>query len=405
MNSLKPRAALLYQFFHPDDVVSARHYADFAEGLRDRGWEVHVWTSNRACRDDSIQYSRTENWRGIHIHRIRKPRFKPGSNLGRLVSIIWMITAWTLALGRPRRDYPDVIVIGTDPPLSIFTAFTIRLFRPSARVAHWCFDLFPEAAVADGMIAAHSRVEHLLKKFARAAYHNVALLADLGPCMRRRLRSYGHRAAEVTLVPWALVEPNRPNPPDPAVRTKLFGDASLSLLYSGNFGRAHAHQGFLELARMLRADNVTFAFGMSGNRADYVKESVQAADVNIRVLGFAPESELEARLSSADIHLVSLRSEWEGIVVPSKFFGSLAAGRPVLFDGPEASSIAQWIREYQVGWVLTPESMESVAAELRTLASSKDHLHEMQQRCHAVYQKEFSKRVTLDRWDQALRRL
>jgi len=60
-----------------------------------------------------------------HPH-LRKPRFKPGSNLGRLASIIWTITAWTLALGRPRRDYPDVIVIGTDPPLSIFTAFTIR---------------------------------------------------------------------------------------------------------------------------------------------------------------------------------------------------------------------------------------------------------------------------------------
>src|SRR5437870_3660998 len=76
------RVAILYQFFHPDDVVSARHYADLAEGLRDRGLDVQIWTSNRACRDESVCYQRNEIWRGIQIHRIWKPRFKPGSSLG-----------------------------------------------------------------------------------------------------------------------------------------------------------------------------------------------------------------------------------------------------------------------------------------------------------------------------------
>src|SRR5439155_5912143 len=177
------------------------------------------------------------------------------------------------------------------------------------------------------------------------------------------------------------------------------------LLYSGNFGRAHAHERFFELARMLRSENVEFAFGIRGNRADAVRKSVRPDDANIRMLGFASEAELDARLSAADIHLVSLRSEWEGLVVPSKFFGALAAGRPVLFDGPEGSAIAGWIRQHRVGWVLNSESMESVAAELRMLAVSKDRLQEMQRRCHGVYQKEFSKKVTLDRWDQALRKI
>src|SRR5437867_844233 len=398
-----PRVAILYQFFHPDEVVSARHYADFAEGLRDRGWDVEVWTSNRACRDESVCFPRTENWRGIRIHRIWKPRFKPGSSIGRAVSIVWMIAAWTLGLWGRRRDYPDVIVVGTDPPLSVLTAWTVRLLRPRARFAHWCFDVFPEAAVADGMLAADSFLESLLKKLARAAYANVTLIADLGECMHKRLESYGHRASKETLVPWAMVEPQTLTASDPAIRSTLFGDAALGLLYSGNFGRAHAHDRFLELARILRSDNIAFAFGMSGNRADRVRESVRPSDTNIRMVGFASEAELEARLSAADIHLVSLRAEWEGIVVPSKFFGSLAAGRPVLFDGPAGSAVAMWIREHQVGWVLSEESIESIAGALRELTVSKDRLREMQQRCRRVYQEEFSKKIVLDRWDQALR--
>jgi len=151
--SRRPRAAILYHYFYPDDVVSARHYADLAEGLRDRGWDVEVWTSNRACHDESVCYPPREVWRGIRIQRIRKPRFRPGSSIGRVFSIVWMIAAWTLALWRRRPDYPDVVIVGTDPPLSILTAWTVRLFRKDARFAHWCFDLYPEAAVADGMLS------------------------------------------------------------------------------------------------------------------------------------------------------------------------------------------------------------------------------------------------------------
>jgi len=400
----KPRVGLLYQYFYPDDVVSARLFADLAEGLRDRGCDVQVWTSNRACRDESVCYRPNEVWRGIQIHRIWKPRFRVGSSMGRAVSIVWMIAAWTLALWR-RHDHPDVVIVGTDPPLSSLTAWTVRLLRPKARFAHWCFDLFPEAAVADGMLSPNSRLERFFKRLVRPAYRNISLMADLGSCMRKRLEAYGHRASKATLVPWALVEPENPGVPDPAIRTKLFEDAALGLLYSGNFGRAHSHEAFFELARSLKSDNIAFAFGIRGNRAGVVRQSMRPDDANIRIVDFASEAELEARLSAADIHLVSLRPEWNGLVVPSKFFGSLAVGRPILFAGSGDSDIARWIREHQVGWVLNADSSEAIAGELRALASSRDCLKEMQDRCHRAYQKHFSKKVVLDQWDEALRRL
>src|SRR5262249_39976141 len=148
---------------------------------------------------------------------------------------------------------------------------------------------------------------------------------------------------------------------------KLFGDADLGLLYSGNFGRAHANEAFFDLARLLRNDNIGFAFGIRGDRAEAVREQIRPADTHIRMAGVASGTRLEGRLSAADIHLVSLRPEWEGLVVPSKFFGSLAAGRPVLFDGSPNSGVAGWIRQHRVGWVLTPDSRESIARELREL--------------------------------------
>lgn len=83
-------------------------------------------------------------------------------------------------------------------------------------------------------------------------------------------------------------------------------------------------------------------------------------DTNIRLAGFATEAELERRLAAADIHLISLRRGWEGIVVPSKFFGALAIGRPVLFSGPEESCIARWIADEKLGCVLDDASVAAL---------------------------------------------
>src|SRR5262249_5460105 len=162
----------------------------------------------------------------------------------------------------------------------------------------------------------------------RAAYASCDLIADLGSCMRQRLAAYAPPGHKATLVPWALVEPESVERPDPVVRRALFGDSKLGLLYSGNFGRAHSFAEFLDLARVRRDDGVHFCFGVRGNRAEELRSAIGPGDANISLAGFAPEAELEERLTAADIHLVSLRPDWSGLVVPSKFFGALAAGRP-----------------------------------------------------------------------------
>jgi glycosyltransferase involved in cell wall biosynthesis len=194
-------------------------------------------------------------------------------------------------------------------------------------------------------------------------------------------------------------------PPDPAVRRELFGGAALGLLYSGNFGRAHSYEEFLALARHLRGDNVAVCFAVRGNRADELRKAVRPDDANVAFAGFAPEAELERRLAAADVHLVSLRPEWTGVVVPSKFFGSLAAGRPVVFAGGADSAIAGWVREFGVGWVLTADNAAAVAADLRALAADPARLAELQRRCHAVYQEHFSWRAVTAGWDRELRGL
>jgi colanic acid biosynthesis glycosyl transferase WcaI len=401
-----PRVTVLYHYFHPDDVVSARHFADFCKELVVRGWQVEAMPCNRGCRDERKTYSRLESWCGIAIRRVWRPRLRQASTVGRLLNAVWMILAWTLLLVfRRRKNLPNVLVIGTDPVLSVLVAWFVKRLRPSVQVAHWCYDLYPEAPLAEGMLRENSLTVRILKRMIGAAYRSCALLVDLGGCMRRLLERYHAPARQVTLVPWALSEPATVLAADPVVRRELFGEATLGLLYSGNFGRAHSYEEFLELARTLRGESIHFCYGVRGNQAAELRAAVQPEDSNVSFAGFAPEAALEKRLGAADIHLVSLRPSWTGVVVPSKFFGSLAAGRPVLFAGSRDAAIAHWIREHGVGWVLDRETLPQVAQELRRLANDPSELRALRQRCHDVYQTYFSLERTMDQWDGELRAL
>ena len=398
---IMPSALVFYQYYYPDDVVSAVHFKELAEGLADRGWQVTTMPCNRSCRSDHTSYASHEVYSGVDIRRIWRPAWPQEKNWGRLANSIWMICLWSwVSLFRK----PDVLIIGTDPIVSLIVAIPWRLFRPSTRIVHWCLDLYPEAAVVDGLLKP-GFVLSALRFLMRSAYRRCNLIADIGTCMRRRLAAYDSPARTMTLAPWALAESDLPLRADPAQRSALFGSANLGVMYSGNFGRAHSFAELLSIARQLHQVDVHFSFSIRGNRADEVRQAVTADDRNISFAPFAPKDQLEARLGAADVHVVSLRPQWAGVVVPSKFFGALAAGRPVLFIGDQNSWIAEIINEHNLGWVCTPGRESLVAEQLRPLVDNKTALQTLCQRCHAVYRKYFARQVALDSFDLELRSL
>ena len=317
-----------------------------------------------------------------------------------------MMLAWSKIGIRSRKRQPDIIVIGTDPMFAVVTAIPIKFFLSRTHVVHWCFDLHPEAAFASGMISESSLISRAVRAVMRAGYNRCSMIMDLGPCMRQILQGYNNKAPCKELTPWALLEPRERVEPDLTTRKKLFGNAKLAVLYSGNFGEAHSFLEFLSLARALRdVSEIHFCFAVRGNKADELKDAVRAEDTNISFAGFASSEELENRLGAADVHLASLRKQWAGIAVPSKFFGSLAIGRPVLYSGPTGSAIGQWIKKFNIGWVLNSETRIEIAEEFRKLSKEPGAIFALQRRSQKVYHENFSRKSVTTQWHIELSKL
>jgi colanic acid biosynthesis glycosyl transferase WcaI len=388
---------LIYHFFQPDTVISSRLFSDLAEDLVSAGHEVSVYTSNRCIRS-AEKLPEYEEWHGVKIHRFARPDFRQGSNLGRVFNSFILQHKWLKAFRKQSRKF-DTVIVGTDPQFCWLMFPKMKRIAPDVRLLHWAFDLYPEALAATG--ARLMRLAAwLMKPLAKRAYSKVDVMADLGECMRKRLRLYNHHAQEITITPWALEEPKEVALVNWEMRRKLFGDAKLCLLYSGTVGHAHDITPFIELARECRRRNLSvgFCFAGYGNRYEEQTAQISREDTNITLAGFASERELAERLAAADFHLVSLRDGWEGIVVPSKFFASLSMGRPVLFSGPAESEINGWMEQYGFGYRLTDAFLDTIGH----LLDNPEHLERMKSQAFASYHEHFSRKAGMKNWKKTL---
>ena len=389
------RLLLIYHFFWPDTVISARLFSDLAEDLASAGHEVTVYTSNRCIRVEG-ELPEHEEWHGVKIRRFARPNFKQGSNVGRVLNSLILQRKWLKAFKEQRDDF-DAVIVGTDPQFCWLMFPKMKKIAPKVRLIHWVFDLYPEALAATG-----SRLMRfaswLLRPLAKRAYGKVDVMADIGGCMRKRLQEYGHHAEEVTITPWALEEPKEIAPIDWEMRRKLFGDAKLCMLYSGTVGHAHDITPFIELARECRRRNLSvgFCFAGYGNRFEAQTAQITDEDTNITIAGFASEDELAARLSAADFHLISLRDGWEGIVVPSKFFGALAMGRPVIYMGPSGSCLEEYINHYSLGY----SNRYPILNDIDKLLNNSSMLDALKSKSFTTYRDTFSREKQFEAWQR-----
>jgi colanic acid biosynthesis glycosyl transferase WcaI len=399
------RVFLIYHYFYPDDVVSAEIYHQLAEELSRKGHNVSVLTSNRSCHAPDIRFARTETRGSVHIRRFWRPKLLNDRTRTRLLyaALLWVQWFFHLLITLPRSP-GATIVYGTDPQIAFGLVSILKKLFPRVNFIHWCFDMYPDGAVAAGLAKDEDMVIRLFKRYVRSAYRASSNVISIGPRMQRRFsEEYGIRSNSV-IVPWAVDEVVPDHGPISDVRHSLFGNARLGLLYSGNMGRAHPFDPILDFLASIQQQEIALAIAVRGFQAESISNRVRSTAHKVRLLDRATPEVYAKRLMAADIHVVSLDHRWSGIVVPSKFFMALAVGRPVLYFGPADSDIGIWIRELGLGWIIENDlEAARVAKQLGKLIDEPRDLLEIQSRCRKIYLERFCKNEMIKRFDEIIK--
>lgn len=334
----QPRLLLVNQYAFPDEAATAQMLGDLVEGLVAHGISCQVVASNRSYSDPARRYPPRESWRGADVRRVPVTGFGRRSRAGRLLDYGTFLAGATLRL--VTADRPDVIIgMSTPPILGALAILTARLRR--CRSVYWAMDVYPDLAFELGVLNRKSLAGRVFAAVSRWALGSADAVIALGETMAGRLKALGARSI-ATIPNWADGEAVRPMPAEASrYRRERGWTGKFVVLYSGNLGLAHEFESVLGAAERLQTnDGIVFAFVGVGPRLSGLIPEVRSRGLsNVEFHPPVPRKELGDLLAAGDVHLVTLRPGVPGLLVPSKIYGILAAGRPALYVGPAEGEV------------------------------------------------------------------
>ncbi len=415
----------LNRFFHPDHSATSRMLSDVSFGLAEKRFQVWIITSRLRYDEPRSALPSRDTVRGVEVYRVWTSSFGRFNLIGRAIDYLtfYLSAGWTLwRLARAG----DVIVAKTDPPMLSVIAAPIAKLR-GAKLVNWLQDIFPEVAQAVGVGRG---------RLARLAYRPLVWLRDrsltaaernvvLGERMAAHLEQRGIDTSRIRIIPnFADGSQIKAQGPSNALRQAWGLEGKFVVAYSGNFGRAHECQTLLAAMKELARPPTHMAVALDppgyisaqppreiawlfiGGGSLYGELQREVANLRLQTTKFEPyqaDEKLSESLGAADVHLVSLRPELEGLIVPSKFYGIAAAGRPTIFIGDPDGEIARLIERHACGCTVPVGNGPLLARTILNLAADPLACKEMGERARRAFDSEFDKSIAITRWETLLR--
>lgn len=370
----RPRRLLFVnQYYWPSHASTAQHLTDLVEHLAARGHDCHVLCGRGGYKPGEERLPKHEVHNGVHIHRVDTTSLGRKSTLCRMVDYLtFYARAFVLALFLPRFD---VVTTLTTPPIIGLVGTILRRLKGSRHV-YWSMDLHPDASIALGKMTTRNPVVAWLLWLSDLVYRQADKVVVLGPYMGDRIAAKGARRDRLEEIPvWSRRDEVYPIPREGHPLRESLGLADKFVaMYSGNLGMAHSATEFVDAARRLRdREDIVFLFVGDGPRLKEVREAKEAEGLdNIRFLDYFPREQLHASLSLADAHLISMRAEMTGVVVPGKLYGVMASARPAVFVGPAHCETADTIRNADCGLTVRLGDAAGLVDALTRLAADPD---------------------------------
>jgi colanic acid biosynthesis glycosyl transferase WcaI len=371
---------LLNEYFPPDTSATAKFAAQVADSLSVNHRVTVV--AGRPSYDPDERHPRYLLRREVHgnlaIERVGSTAY-PRFEMRRRVSNY--LTYLSLAIPRALSIPSDVVLAMTDPPIEgIAGALVARLSgRPFVYNVR---DMYPDMAVGGSIVRPGSFTARW-EAMHRWALRHAARVIVLGEDMRDRIVAKGVDPARVAVSRDGIVIPETVPSPENSVAREIRGNFRFALVHAGNLGFYGAWQTLISAVRMLEDEGVGLVFIGEGAMKPQV-ESMAAGCRAIRFLPFRPASEVPLVLSSGDLHVVTVKRGLEGVVVPSKLYPTLAAGRPVLGVAPEETDVVRMIRRTGCGIAADPDDPTSVAEAIRSVMHDTERLQTMARRAREI---------------------
>ncbi len=377
------RILLLNLYYPPDTSATAKMAATVVDALSARH-EVTV-----LCGRPSYDPSERRHWRLwqtesagtsriIRVGSTDYPRFQMKRRVLNYLSYV------ALAIPRALFLRCDVVLAMTDPPFEGIVGAIVAMLKGKPYVYN-IRDMYPDMAVG-GAIVEPGVLARVWERLHRWALRRATRVIVLGEDMRARIISKGVAPAGIEIVRDGtdIVSEDAPQPAlDNEIIRTIRGDHKFVLLHAGNLGFYGAWETLIKAVCSLEEEGVGLVFVGEGAQRGHI-EALAKKTKNVQILPFFPASKIPSVLAAPDAHVITVKRGLEGVVVPSKMYGILAAGKPIVAVATEETDAASLGTKFGFAVSADPDSPEKLAAVIRSLMMNGTKLRSMGQAARAV---------------------
>jgi len=374
--NLAVRILLLNLYFPPDTSATARMALSVAQPLA----LLHEVTvlCGRPSYDPTERrpwrVSQTEQLGRLRVIRVGStdyPRFQMPRRVTNYLSYV--------ALAVPRALFVpcDVVLAMTDPPFQGIVGAFVALLKRKPYIYN-IRDLYPDMAVG-GALVPPGLLAQVWERLHRWALRRAARVIVLGEDMRARIIRKGVDASRVFVVrDGAEIPPANASTAaiDSEVVRTIRGDARFVLVHAGNLGFYGAWDTLIVATKKLADEGVRFVFVGDGAQRQQLEAKTAGAS-NIVFLPFFPASQVPSVLAAADAHVITIKRGLEGVVVPSKLYGILVAGKPIVAVASAETDVASLGAKQGFAVRCDPDAPEEMVAAVRALMADAKQLARM----------------------------
>jgi colanic acid biosynthesis glycosyl transferase WcaI len=389
----RPRILVLNQYYWPGVEATAHLLSQLCEALA-ADYDVTVVTGHL----HGLDLPSEEERNGVRIVRVRSTAYERSQLHLRAANYASYLGDTVLTAMRGER--PDLVLSMTDPPVvgDIGLLVARRFGAPLLVISQ---DVFPEIAERVKRLE-HPLVVGALRRLVGLYLRRADRVVAIGETMKLRLVAKGAPAGRIEVIPnWVDTKELAPQPRRNTWSREQGVDDTFVVMHSGNVGHAQDLDTLVRAAAFLRdleaLQIMVIGFGARHGELTRLAQRLEVTST-VRFLGYQPRDRLPLSLASGDLHYVGLARGLSGFVVPSRLYGILAVGRPVLVSADADSETVALVKQADCGIVVPPGRPALVAGAIRDVVEGRLSLEGMGERGRAWVEREADREVAFDRY-------
>lgn len=394
------------QLYYPDMTTTARIMADLVEDLASYGMKTEV-----VCAQPTYivkgKFPKAESYRGVAIRRVWSLLFDKNRNIGRILNSTSCFFSMLPRLFSCRTG--ALLIFNTNPALlSLLGLVGNRLKKQKYVIL--IHDLWPELPAHMGMIKKGGALYRIIDSANRLSLKYASGIVVLSEAMKRRiLRKVPEMGDKIHIIHnWADGNRVYPVKKENNRLLKEFGlQEKKVVMYSGNLGRYQPLEVIIGAANELGDRNdILFLFAGDGGQRQKIQQIAASLRINnVMFIPFQPLDRLAESLSMADVGLIGIYPWNEGVIMPSKLYGLLAVGKPIICVSDPESEVIKILEKARAGFHSSIHDSKELAQKITDLLDNSEKARQLGESGRRYFLAHFERKQITKQWKDILEKV